>query len=105
MNKKKEENSDSGADASEDKKQSWKSKVKACRQARKAIKGGHATDSEKAYAEENCKMKGGKRRRKNKGGDDGESDDASDSESEDPGSKGKGGKRKRRKNRGNKGKG
>merc|ERR1712110_580555 len=49
----KKENKENNSESSEDKKQSWKSKVKACRQARKAIKGGHATDDEKAFAEEN----------------------------------------------------
>merc|ERR1739848_957431 len=98
--KKNDDNEDSGSDSGDKKKKgSWKAKVKACRRAKKAIKDGHASEEQTAFAEENCqKMKGGKRKDrkpKDESSDDSDdSDDASADESESH--KGKGGKRKKR---------
>merc|ERR1711972_72943 len=53
--KENKENKDAEAsddDSESDKKQSWKSRVKACRQARKAIKEGHANEQQISFAEE-----------------------------------------------------
>merc|ERR1712127_127348 len=51
----------------EQKVQKWKQRVKACRNIREAVKEGHAEPEQEAWAAENCKMKGGKKRNK-KGG-------------------------------------
>merc|ERR1712127_1068869 len=83
--------------------QKWKAKVKACRNIRKANKEGHAEADKLAWAEENCKMTGGKKRGggRKKGGkkeeeekeeSDENSEGESDAESDEEKKGGKGGK-------------
>merc|ERR1712127_575184 len=98
----------------EQKVQKWKARVKACRNIRKAIKEGHAEPEKEAWAAENCKMKGGKRRNKKDGKKEEESAESaesteagSDAESDEEkkgGKKGPKGGKKKRGNRKNKGK-
>ena len=98
-------------DVSEEKVQKWKSRVKACRNIRKAVKEGHAEEDKIAWAEENCKMKGGKRRNKGgkgkkeeEGAESSESESDAESDEDKKGGKGKKGGNRKRGNRKNKGK-
>ena len=95
-------------DESEEKVQKWKSRVKACRNIRNAVKEGNAEEDKIAWAEENCKTKGGKRRNKGgKGKKEEEGAESSESESDEDkkggkGKKGGNGKRGNQKNKGKK---